>query len=192
LVKKTQLGASMLKMHGIFLSIVIGNHAPAKFDKLLGLCETLLPAKTGCGPSHLNFSIGMGFIGPLFFTALRAPQRPIQRRAYDMLLQAPGREGMWDTEDALRIAGEAVGFTGYQEPSAALNLPRLCSQHEPRTENGSTEKLQTRLSWLEAQKEEPVIAPAFRHGVPFTRPIPSGSGLSFTKEEYLAADQSGN
>lgn len=195
LLKKTQLGASMLKIHGTFLSIVLRMPEPAdaKFDKLLELCQTNLRTKTGCscGPSHLNFSIDLGLIGPLFFTALRAPQKSLQRRAYDMLLQAPGREGMWDTEDAIRVAGEAVGITSQQEPSAALTLPTACPQHEARTWNDISEKLQTRLSWPYGQREEPAIPLSFIHGVPLTRSIPSRSGLPFTKEEYLAADQSG-
>jgi hypothetical protein len=177
------------------MPVVIGIPEPQEenFDKLLGLCDTLLRTKTSCacGPPHLNFSIDMGLIGPLFFTALRAPQKSLQRRAYDMLLQAPGREGMWDTEDALKVAGEAVGVIGRQEPSEALTLPRLCPQHEAETWNDIATKLQARLSWPYGQKEEPVIPAPFIQGVPFTRSMPSGSGLPFTKEEYLAADQAG-
>lgn len=195
---KIQIGATMLRVHGEFLSIIIGIPEPAeeKFEKLLGLCETLTRTRTGCacGPSHLNFSVDMGLIGPLLFTALRAPQKSAQRRAYDLLLQAPGREGMWDTDDAVRVAGESVGITTHQEPSgssAELTLPRPCPQHEARTWTNISEKLQSRLSWPYGQKEEPVIPPSFVHGLPFTRSIPTGSGLPFTKEEYLAAYQSG-
>jgi hypothetical protein len=178
----------MLKVHGEYLSIVIGIPEPAedKFEKLLGLCKTLTRTRTGClcGPSHLNFSIDMGLIGPLLFTALRAPQKSIQRGAYDLLLQAPGREGMWDSEDALRVAGEAAGVTTHQDPSGSsreLTLPRTCPQHEARTWADISEQLQNRLSWPYGKKEEPVIPPSFVHGLPFTRSVPTGSGLPFTK-----------
>lgn len=196
LVSKTQLGASMLKTHGTFLSIVIGIPEPAddKFDKLLGLCETIIDARTGCacGASQLNFSIDLGLIGPLFFAALRAPQKSVQQRAYDMLLQTPGREGMWDTEDALRVVGEAIGVESPQEYSGTLALPRSCPEHEARTWDDIADRQHTRLSWPYGQEVEPLIAPAFIHGLPFIRSIPSGSKLPFTKEEYLAADRSGN
>jgi hypothetical protein len=110
-----QSGVTMLKVHGELLSIKIGlpETAEVKFDRLLDFCQSLTPAKTwygyGYGPSHLSFSIDMGLIGPLYLTALKAPHMSAQMRAYDLLLQAPGREGLWDTDDAIRIASQAVG-----------------------------------------------------------------------------------
>lgn len=194
---RTQTGAMMLKLHSEFLSIVIGIPEPAddKFEKMLRLCETITRTRSGCGcgPAQPNFSIDMGLIGPLFFTALKAPQQSLKRRAYDLLLQAPGREGMWDTQDALRVAGEAVGITSHPEPSGSsgkLTLPS-CPQHEARTWTDISETTSNRSSWPYVQKEEPTIPPSFIHGLPFPRSVPPGSGLPFTKEEYLASDQSG-
>jgi hypothetical protein len=144
-VGKTKLGATMLKIHGAFLSLVIGTPESAddKFNDVLALSETVLHKQTGCacGPAQLNFSVDLGLIGPLFFTAVKAPQKSVQQRAYNMLLHAPGREGMWDTEDALRVAAEALGVEATQEPSRTLTLPRPCPQHEDRTWENTEDKL---------------------------------------------------
>jgi hypothetical protein len=110
-VSRVRCGANMLKVHSLMMTIVVDPSASEdKFERIISLCEFLVAANTSCGRTAplLSFSADFGIIAPLFFTALRAPSVSLQQRAYDLLSRAPGREGMWDSDDALLVAGEAI------------------------------------------------------------------------------------
>ena len=156
IASKTQLGGSMLKIHAIFFSVFISapEHSEDRFNKLLEICGTIISAKKSPEPT---FSIDLGLIGPLCFTALRAPRKSIQRRAFHMLLQAPGREGIWDAEDAVRIAGEALEFGG------RLQSSKISTPYGPRTQHQGQGNIdheqQARFSGLHGQEEGPLTGP---------------------------------
>ncbi|KAK0611229.1 hypothetical protein B0T14DRAFT_439375 [Immersiella caudata] len=47
-------------------------------------------------PDHLSFTVDMGFIPPLYFTAFRCRVPRLRRLAIQLLVSAPHREGIWD------------------------------------------------------------------------------------------------
>ena len=123
-VSKVRCGANMLKVHSLMMTITVTpSSANSNFERILSLCECLVATNTNCGRTtpSLSFTADFGIISPLFFTALRAPRLPLMQRAYDLLARAPGREGMWDSDDALLGAGDAImGATQYA--SYACNI----------------------------------------------------------------------
>lgn len=51
-----------------------------------------------------SFTVDMGFIPPLYYTALKCRVPGIRRKAVDLLLAAPHREGVWDGIMVAKIA----------------------------------------------------------------------------------------
>jgi hypothetical protein len=106
-VGKTSRASTLLKVHALVVSIVVGppHDADLKFEKIIALCEFLIAANSSTyGVPIPTFSCDQGIIAPLFFTAWRAPSRAIRRQAINLLSKAPGREGLWDSTDAYRVA----------------------------------------------------------------------------------------
>lgn len=76
-----------------------------------------------------SFSIDMGFIPALYFTTLKCRVPNIRRKAIDLLLSAPHREGLWD---GLTIASigrkfmeiEEGNFYEHSEIKYDVNFPR--------------------------------------------------------------------
>ncbi|KAI9055914.1 hypothetical protein LZ554_000850 [Drepanopeziza brunnea f. sp. 'monogermtubi'] len=142
-------GASLLKVHSLVVSIVIGKpeEADAKFDHLITLCDFLESAKKTSG-ADLTFSTDQRVIAPLFFTALRAPNPSTKRRAIELLARAPAREGMWDAEDAIRVAdgshSDIQNVGGF-----VLNaiLPDVIPQSEIKIWNDIASRLKSRMTW---------------------------------------------
>ena len=50
------------------------------------------------------FTFEMGLIPPLYWTALKCRDARIRSKAFDLLKEAPAREGLWNREEALRVA----------------------------------------------------------------------------------------
>lgn len=146
---KTRCGASLLKVHSLVVSIVIGRpeEADAKFDLLINLCDFLESARTTSG-AGLTFATDQRVIAPLFFAALRAPNPSIKRRAIELLARAPAREGMWDAEDAIRVAdgshSDIQNVGGF-----VLNaiLPDVIPQSEIKIWNDIASRLKSRMTW---------------------------------------------
>jgi hypothetical protein len=110
-VSRVRCGANMLKVHSLMMTITVTpSSADSNFERILSLCECLVASNTNCGHTAPtpSFTADFGIISPLFFTALRAPRIQLMQRAYDLLSRAPGREGMWDSDDALLGAGDAI------------------------------------------------------------------------------------
>ena len=56
----------------------------------------------------LVFTFEMGLIPPLFWTALKCRDLGIRTRALELLKRAPAKEGLWNREEALRVATRVV------------------------------------------------------------------------------------
>ncbi|PVH89142.1 hypothetical protein DL98DRAFT_508264 [Cadophora sp. DSE1049] len=146
---KTRCGAALLKVHSLVVSIVIGRpeEAEAKFDHLITLCDLLDSARVNSG-GGLTFSTDQRVIAPLFFTALRAPNPVTKRRAIELLSRAPAREGMWDAEDAIRVA-EGSHSDIQNVGGFVLNaiLPDVIPQSEINIWNDIASRLKSRMTW---------------------------------------------
>ncbi|KAH9214337.1 hypothetical protein DL95DRAFT_389555 [Leptodontidium sp. 2 PMI_412] len=146
---KTRCGASLLKVHSLVVSIVIGKpeEAEAKFDHLITLCDLLESARMNSS-GELTFSTDQRVIAPLFFTALRAPNPSTKRRAIELLSRAPAREGMWDAEDAIRVA-EGSHSDIQNVGGFVLNaiLPDVIPQSEIKIWNDIASRLKSRMAW---------------------------------------------
>lgn len=176
MMSKTNLGASLLKLHALIYSIVIDTPTASerRFEEVLAHCEYLISSRLGMPVGeNANFTPDMGIIAPLFFTILRSPTTSIQRRAIDLLSQAEGREGMWDTQDALRIAGDALEAAGHTEwESYSPMLTTLSPQPETRLRAS----VMDRMVWPFGERWEIPISSA--HSTPqleYSAPFSSSS-----------------
>ncbi|KAK4443303.1 hypothetical protein QBC34DRAFT_284485, partial [Podospora aff. communis PSN243] len=59
-------------------------------------------------PDHLSFTVDLGFIPPLYFTALRCRVPRFRRLAIGLLASTPHREGVWDGAVTAAIARKIV------------------------------------------------------------------------------------
>lgn len=126
-VSRVRCGANILKVHSLMMTITVTPaSAGSNFERILSLCECLVATNTNCGRTVPvpSFTADFGIISPLFFTALRAPSIQLMQRAYDLLSRAPGREGMWDSDDALLGAGDAI-MSATQYASFTASIPQL-------------------------------------------------------------------
>jgi hypothetical protein len=117
--KNINLSASLLKLHSLIYQLVI--EAPiqsgGKIQDILAHCEYLTSGNTYI-PGEFTFTPDMGLIAPLFFSILRAPDSPTRQRAVELLSRVHGREGMWNGQDALRIARDALDAAGHSDWSS--------------------------------------------------------------------------
>jgi hypothetical protein len=144
--KRINLGASLLKLHSLIYQVVIQTpiQSVGKLQDILAHCEYLTSARSGTiyGSGELNFTPDMGLIAPLFFTILRAPDSSIRQRAVELLSRVHGREGMWDAQDALRIAADALEAAGYGDwASRSLYLTGFLPPSEQRMRHLITDRM---------------------------------------------------
>ncbi|TVY37707.1 Transcriptional regulatory protein [Lachnellula occidentalis] len=160
MITKHDLGASLLKLHSLVFSIVIEapEHSHKRFDEVLAHCEFLIAAKINSPfpNENLNFTATMGLIAPLFFTVMRSPSRAIQQRAIDLLSRSPGREGTWDGDDALRIAGETAEAGYYQEFENPFYS--VSGSMSPQSEVGMKNFMEDRMIWPFGEKYHPELS----------------------------------
>lgn len=57
------------------------------------------------GKSPMTFSTDLGLIGPLYYVCIRCTDETVKMQALELLLQ-PRREGMWDSESAVKMIKE--------------------------------------------------------------------------------------
>lgn len=146
-VGRTSRGSTILKIHALVVSIVIGppEEAEAKFDKIVALCDFLTAANTLANGTILpTFSCDQKIIAPLFFTAWRAPSQDTRRQAINLLAKAPGREGLWDASDAHRVAQDHLETKAEQ---SNLFLFGSESQLEAKIWNDIGTRLKHRMTW---------------------------------------------
>lgn len=157
---KLRQGATLLKVHSLVVSIVVGRpeDADQKFEDILALCDYLITTG-GCftcplttTPLNLNFSTDQGVIAPLFFTSLRAPDPAAKQRAIHLLARAPGREGMWDTEDAIRVAEAAQRDQGMGQ--GPITVPTTAPvQNDVRIWLDVAARLKSRMTWPVGERQ---------------------------------------
>lgn len=84
------------------------------FERLLDLAEDALPNPASSmlsDHSHLRkFSIDMGVIGPLYFTALKCREPALRRRAITLLQTCNHQEGSWNGPICASLAASVVGL----------------------------------------------------------------------------------
>ena len=145
-ISRVRCGANILKVHSLMMTITVTpSSANSSFERILSLCECLIATNTNCGRTAPipSFTADFGIISPLFFTALRAPRVELMQRAYDLLSRSPGREGMWDSDDALLGAGDAI-MSAAQYSSFANRVappPPVYTQKEERVWDDIQERL---------------------------------------------------
>ncbi|KAG9236377.1 hypothetical protein BJ875DRAFT_541323 [Amylocarpus encephaloides] len=173
-INRTNLGGSLLKLHSLIYHIVVQTplNSTGIFQEVLVHCEYLVNSRlmSGYEGEDLSFTPEMGVIAPLFFTVLRAPDTSVQQRALDLLSRAHGREGMWDTQDALRIAGEALEAAGYEDWTAQSPIT---STFPPQPEGRLRSESMDRMVWPFGERWEiPVSSthttPQLEYAAPYT------------------------
>lgn len=70
---------------------------------ILGLANSGQPFST-------SFSLDMGLVPTLFYTAIKCRHPKVRRRAIALLRLAPRREGLWDAIEAAKVAELVVKF----------------------------------------------------------------------------------
>ena len=192
--KKVENGADVLMVHWLLISIVIDmpKLSTARFEHLVALCDSIVPQHIDStyNSSNLGFSTDIGVIAPLFFAALRAPNFAIRRRALDILARSPRREGMWDSGDAVAVAGDALRAN--EEHGDARDsispMPTDCPSAETKGWDDVSNISKDMFSWPYCQTiaAQPT---SLVHGFPFTRSEPLEQAHSHYTGEYL--DQPG-
>ncbi|PQE29647.1 C6 zinc finger domain protein [Rutstroemia sp. NJR-2017a BBW] len=77
------------------------------FEEMLNLSEKLI-LSCSSPKSMPRLMVDTGVIVPLTYTAFKSPQLEHKIRANELLLRAPGREGLWNTDVALRLVEEEL------------------------------------------------------------------------------------
>lgn len=60
--------------------------------------------------SHAQFTSDMGWLPPLYFTALKCRNTGIRHHAIELLRPTPSREGFWDAKVAASVAAFVIGL----------------------------------------------------------------------------------
>lgn len=106
-------------------------HIPgSKFEEMLDLSEALVKEDRAYWgvQSMPRFMVDTGLIVPLVYTAVRSTDVRHKRRAIEILAQAPGREGLWDTQSAVLIVEGELAAVGDRSPR--LQIPYFHDEGE--------------------------------------------------------------
>lgn len=97
-----------------------------EFDQILALGDELLRL-TICQSSivHKRFSLDIGIIAPMYYTALKCRDPGLRRKAIDLLESSYSQEGAWDSHTMAIIAERVVGVEerGLDNPQTAADIP---------------------------------------------------------------------
>ncbi|KAJ5765933.1 hypothetical protein N7520_005492 [Penicillium odoratum] len=121
---KDRRGACLLRIHHLMATIFVaasgafGNKQESaydrylsNFDNILTLMEDITSEDMEDESSHSSsFSLDMGLIPPLFFTAIKCRFPAVRRRAIALLRCAPRQEGLWDAIESAKAAELAMKF----------------------------------------------------------------------------------
>jgi hypothetical protein len=104
----------------------------AKFDEIVTLAATAIWAR-GTPSSHvLNFSLDMGVIHPLYWTAIKCREPWIRQRAMSLLRSITFQEGVWDAAVQAGIAEVAIARERQccgDGPAAGWRPPEVARVH---------------------------------------------------------------
>ncbi|KAI9644227.1 hypothetical protein NHQ30_007582 [Ciborinia camelliae] len=127
-------GVSILKAHHLLCCMnATEPHTPgSKFKEMLDLSEALVAEdkEYWSSQSMPRFMVDTGLIVPLVYTAVRSTDIEHKKRAIEILAQAPGREGLWDTQCAINIVEGELAAAGGQYPR--LQIPFFHDEGEVR------------------------------------------------------------
>jgi len=62
---------------------------------------------------------------------LRAPTLQIRRQALDLLARAPRREGMWESDDAVMVAGDALSKAEESSDASEVSVSPPPQEYSP-------------------------------------------------------------
>lgn len=138
---KGRRGACMLRIHHLMATTfvaasgVFGNkqesafdHHLSNFEKIITSMEAITLEEMCDESSHSSsFSLDMGLIPPLFFTAIKCRYPAVRRRAIALLRRAPRQEGVWDAIESAKAAELAMEF----EEQHMLDSMLLCNAPIP-------------------------------------------------------------
>jgi hypothetical protein len=79
------------------------------FGAIVEDAEIVLQHHLSGGQGHFNFSLDLGVIQPLYFTAIKCRELQNRRKAVDLLSRS-GREGPFDGKRLAVVAQRAVGL----------------------------------------------------------------------------------
>jgi len=125
---RTALGLPLLRIYHTMTTIMISTCLSSAHEKIF---DSYTPAFTSvitqaidiwtltghaipcvsnpnCEISGISFTVDMGFIPPMYYTALKCRVPSLRRQAIKLLLAAPHREGIWDGTLVARIAGQVM------------------------------------------------------------------------------------
>lgn len=78
----------------------------SEFRIVVNLARSLILAAEQdkkAGKPPLTFSTDLGLVGPLWYVCIRCTEPTIKMQSLELLLQIPRREGMWDSESAVKM-----------------------------------------------------------------------------------------
>jgi hypothetical protein len=78
------------------------------FDEIVTLAATVILARSATSPNVLKFSLDVGVIHPLYWTAIKCREPWIRQRAMSLLRSITFQEGVWDSAAQARIAEVAI------------------------------------------------------------------------------------
>lgn len=99
----------------------------AEWENIIGICESMINSMSAPKPS---FSVDVGLIAPLYFTAMQANNTRTCQRAIELLYRIKWKEGFWDAGTAARIAekilhNQITGTSGRDSTSGIAALAKI-------------------------------------------------------------------
>ena len=127
----------LLKLHYNTVRIMLlrGFETETFFDRFIpdfaainSLARSLieLPSSTlGSSLNRATFSLDMGVIPPLYYTAVKCRDPIVRREAISLICSSPHKEGMWDPELVTKLARMSIAIEeqGREDISSAEDIP---------------------------------------------------------------------
>jgi len=103
-----------------------------KFDEIVTLAATVIWAHSTTNSQVLKFSLDVGIIHPLYWTAIKCREPWIRQRAMSLLRSITFQEGVWDAAVQASIAEVAIAreqIYGIDGPAAGWRPPEFARVH---------------------------------------------------------------
>ena len=115
LMAKTFIAAAETRLESAF------DHQLSNFTVIVTSIEAILLSNVhGESSDSSSFSLDLGIIPPLFYTAIKCRSPDIRRRAIALLRRAPRQDGLWDAIESAKAAELAMDF---EEQQVAGGMP---------------------------------------------------------------------
>jgi hypothetical protein len=93
------------------------------FELAVEECSRILAASSPNSELMSIFHFEMGILPPLYFTAIKCRAQRLRMRAFDLLRRAPRREGLWDREELVAVAGRVIEIETAAVSSSDASIP---------------------------------------------------------------------